>query len=172
MKRVSFLLTVLVILSTQTFGQRNYWKTESLPFEMRTMKYDKVVAYDVKPSGQHKNLVYKQVRIDTTVIISKKELSKVQVDTLEKLITTSRETGVFTQLCVCPHFVIVYYLNNQMVGYFTSYFEENRFKFTVTKIEKGKTSEWYFYRSFNQQGRDRIAYLCTALGLNYCKAKP
>ena len=169
-----FFLLIGLSLSLCFYAQkRNYWlSSKDLPALVRSIKYDKIIAYDVKPNQKHKNLVYKQVRIDTSVIVSKKELTKNQIDSLEKFVFSSKNTqNVFPKGCVCPHIAFVYYLDGKMVGYFTSFFENDNYKLTVTSITKSETSENYFYMVFDEVNRKRLNNLCSMLNFSYCKRK-
>lgn len=161
-----YLLIIGVISSIHSIGQtRNYWLSKDLPVQIKSIKYDKAIIIEIKPNKKNKELVVTRSKIlDTTIIIFRKELSKAQVDTLEKFIFASKEASPKSPANLASsHLGVIYYLNNKIVAFFTSHFEDNFYKLTVVdqKIEGCKNCGWYFTMTYNQENRKRINYLFT-----------
>lgn len=101
-------------------------KKYSNPFE--TLKYDKVVAYDYNGSPEMQIVIDGNVLPLKDRIFKKKELANTQIDELNKTLGDTKSYGETTAACFEPHFGIVFFSNNKIVGHISiclacNYFE-------------------------------------------------
>ena len=153
-----FILTLLTIPGLIQ-GQSN-------PFD--SLEYDKVIAYEFQ--GEGGRLIEYCLKNDSGRISNFLELSSSQVDSLEILLTSNSSYGNTTASCFDPHFAIVYYKDNRIVGSIDiclscNYLSSSHF-IPATKFKMISVSDEYSYpaNGFSKEARKSIYETCKKLG--------
>lgn len=107
------LLIPTLILSICSFGQKN------LPKKFNKIAYDKVIAYELKDDS--KSFIVLDGLLNTNAIKTQKELSKSQIDSLDKFLSFTKGTkDRFDSECLKQLQIgIVYYFKDKIVADFT-----------------------------------------------------
>jgi len=141
----------LVLLPTLAFGQWN-------PFEK--LAYDKVVAYEYQGEGElliENCLETEKEKINKNVTLTEKQIEK-----LEALLTSEKSYGNTTMACFDPHFAIVYYLKEKIIGSISICLECNYLMSSeiipATELKMIKVSDDYSYpaKGFSKTARKEI----------------
>jgi hypothetical protein len=155
-KAIIFLIFLIPIL---TIGQSN-------PFEK--LKYDKVIAYEYQGQGGlliERCLDKEKGKIKKTLNLTDKQTGK-----LEKILTSEEAYGNTTMSCFDPHFAVVYYLNEKIVGTIDICLDCNYLisseKIPATELKMIKISDDYSYpaKGFSKNARKEIYEYIKALG--------
>jgi len=147
-KIIIFLFIAIPIL---TFGQSN-------PF--KKLKYDKVVAYEYQ--GEGRLLIENCLKNEIEKINKTITLTKEQTDRLENILTSEKGYGNSTMSCFDPHFAIIYYLNEKIVGTINICLDCNYLisseKIPATELKMIKISDDYSYpaKGFSKNTRKEI----------------
>ena len=100
------IITFLIFLSPfLTIGQSN-------PFDK--LNYDKVIAYEFQGNGEL--LIENCLKKEKEKINKTKTLNTKQTEKLETILTSEKAYGNSTMFCFDPHFAIVYYMKEKIVG--------------------------------------------------------
>lgn len=157
MKRILILLTFLIPILT--LGQSN-------PFEK--LEYDKVVAYEYQGEGGlliERCLDGEKEKINKTLNLTEKETGK-----LEKILTSEKAYGNTTMSCFDPHFAVIYFLNEKIVGTINICLDCNYLisseKIPATELKVIKISDDYSYpaKGFSKNTRKEIYEYIEGLG--------
>lgn len=157
--KVSFLFISLAFLSPIVLAQIN-------PFSL--LEYDKVVAYEFQGDGAVS--IKDCLTQDTSKISKSIELSKKQVQHLENILTLNSSYGSVTASCFDPHFAIVYYKNNKIIGSINICLDCNYLKATpkipATTSKTIQLTEDYSHPAygFSKEARQEIHRICEELG--------
>ncbi|MET1259884.1 hypothetical protein ABV409_11090 [Flagellimonas sp. DF-77] len=155
-KAISFLIFLIPVL---TIGQSN-------PFE--TLKYDKVVAYEFQGEGGlliERCLAEENDKIDKTLNLTEKQTKQ-----LEIILTSEKAYGNTTMSCFDPHFAVIYYLNEKVVGTINVCLDCNYLiaseKIPATELKMIKISDDFSYpaKGFSKKTRTEINEYIKGLG--------
>ena len=142
-----------------TFGQSN-------PF--KKLKYDKVIAYEYQGEGGlmiEKCLKNEKEKINKTMTLTDKETEK-----LENILTSEKAYGNSTMFCFDPHFAIIYFLKEKIVGTISVCLECNYLisseKIPATELKMIKISDDYSYpaKGFSKNTRKEIYDFIKGIG--------
>ncbi|WOD42911.1 hypothetical protein [Hwangdonia lutea] len=152
---------ILFLFVSSVFSQTN-------PFDK--LNFDKVVAYEFQGNGElliERCLKEKKDKINKTL-----ELSKKQVNNLEQVLTSKESYGNSTFSCFDPHFAVVYYKNNKIIGSINICLECNYLisseKIPATELKWIKISDDYSYpaKGFSKITRKEIYNFCKNIGFD------
>lgn len=117
------------------------------PFD--TIEYNKVVAYNIEPGD-----IIHNGKVDDSIIIDQKELSAVQIDSVNALLLNSATYGGRISDCFIPHFSLIYFLQDSVVADVSICLICNRLKSSINLP---------YYDGFSDEGREKIITLIEAL---------
>ncbi len=136
MKIIVTILTFLIPILT--IGQSN-------PFVK--LKYDKVVAYEYQ--GEGGLLIQRCLEEEKEKINKTLNLTDKQTRELEKIVTSNKAYGNGTMSCFDPHFAVIYYQNDKIVGTINICLDCNYLisseKIPATELKMIKISNDYSY---------------------------
>jgi hypothetical protein len=159
MKKI--VLLIIIILPIFILSQSN-------PFE--NLNYDKVIAYEFQGDGEL--LITKCLENEKDKISNSVELSHNQIKGIESILTSKSSYGNTTMSCFDPHFAIVYFLKDKIVGTVNVCLDCNYLisseEIPATKMKYIKISEQYSYpaKGFSKIARKNIYEYCIKLGFN------
>lgn len=154
------IITLLVfIIPILTFGQLN-------PF--KKLKYDKVVAYEFLGEAGlliENCLEKEEEKINKTITLTEKQTEK-----LETILTSENAYGNSIMACFDPHFAVIYYLNEKIIGTINiclgcNYLISSE-KIPATELKMIKISDDYSYpaKGFSKDTRKEIYDYIKAIG--------
>ena len=155
-KVVIFLFCLIPIIAN---GQSN-------PFEK--LRYDKVVAYEYQGEGElliEQCLKEEKEKINKMLILKKNQIEK-----LERILTSKNAYGNTTASCFDPHFAVVYFLKDKIVGSIDICLDCNYLiaseKIPATEFKMIKVSNDYSYpaKGFSKNTRMEIYQYIKNLG--------
>ncbi|MUU79900.1 hypothetical protein [Winogradskyella endarachnes] len=155
-KAITFLIFLIPIL---TIGQSN-------PFEK--LKYDKVVAYEYQ--GEGGLLIERCLDEENDKINKTLNLTEKQTKNLEIILTSEKAYGNTTMSCFDPHFAVIYYLKEKVVGTINICLDCNYLiaseKIPATELKMIKISDDYSYpaKGFSKKTRKEIYEYIKGLG--------
>ncbi|WP_204344899.1 hypothetical protein [Psychroserpens algicola] len=159
MKNLS--IYIIFVIPFLTIGQNN-------PFE--TLEYDKVIAYEYQ--GEGGLLIERCLREEKEKINKTLHLSEKQIEKLEKILTSEIAYGNTTMSCFDPHFSVIYYQNEKIIGTIDICLDCNYLisseKIPATELKMIKISDDYFYpaKGFSKNTRKEIYKFVKELGFN------
>jgi hypothetical protein len=115
-----FLIPIILIACffsvEKTYSQKNKISKKYVnPFD--TLKYDKVIAFDYNGSTELQIVMNGQLLPQKNRIFNQKELKKNQVNQLNNILGNKKSYGGNTASCFDPHFGIIYFYQNKIVGH-------------------------------------------------------
>ena len=149
----NLILLYILIIPILVFGQSN-------PFEK--LDYDKVIAYEYQ--GEGGLLIEKCLKKEKGKLHKKIALTEKQTEKLETILTSEKSYGNTTMSCFDPHFGVVYYLKEKIVGTISVCLECNYLisseKIPATTLKMIKVSDDYSYpaKGFSKTARKEIYY--------------
>ncbi len=172
MTRTLFLLILLTtgfVQPGESFSQTTERTRHANPFD--TIKYDKVIAYDYNGSPQLQIVVNGQVLPSKGRIFKQKELTRKQVEALNKTLGDSESYGGSTAACFDPHFGIVFFYQNKIVGHISLCLDCNRLYSTpeiaATLSHKTDLCEECYASGFSKRARKDISRLVKELKFSH-----
>lgn len=115
-KRISiFTIVILCCISNIQSQPIKQTKKYTNPFD--TLRYDKAIAYDYDGYPNLQIVANGQLLPVKKRIFKEKELTKQQVKRLNKIVGDKKSYGQTTAACFDPHFGVVYYNKNKIVGH-------------------------------------------------------
>lgn len=157
MKRIIILL--ISITPILTFGQSN-------PFNK--LNYDKVIAYEYQ--GEGGLLIEICLKEEKDKINKTKTLTNKQTEKLETILTSEKGYGNTTMACFDPHFAVIYYLNEKIVGTISICLDCNYLisseKIPATELKMIEISDDYSYpaKGFSKNTRKEIYEYIKGIG--------
>lgn len=155
----------ILIIPILAFGQFN-------PFEK--LDYDKVIAYEYQ--GEGGLLIENCLNKKKEKIYKKITLTEKQTEKLETILISEKSYGNATMSCFDPHFGVVYYLKEKIVGTVSICLECNSLisseKIPATELKMIKISDDYSYpaKGFSKIARKNIYNYCKEIGfIKYLK---
>lgn len=142
-----------------TIGQSN-------PYE--ALVYNKVVAYEFE--GRGGLLIERCLKEKKEKINQEITLNNNQINHIEKIITSKEAYGNSTFSCFDPHFAVVYYQNEKIVGQINICLECNYLisseKIPATELKLIKMSDDYSYpaKGFSKKTRKELYQFIRGLG--------
>ena len=139
---------------------------QSNPF--KSLKYDKVVAYEFRGDGGR--VIEHCLKNDKKRISKHVELTTKQIQDLESILTSNSSYGSTKALCFDPHFGVVYYNKNQIIGSIDICLDCNYLAASeampATRIKMISVSDNYSYPAdgFSKEARRSIDEFCKKLG--------
>ena len=155
-KIIIFLIFIIPIF---TLGQSN-------PFDK--LDYDKVIAYEFQGNGEL--LIENCLKNEKEKINKTKTLTEKQTEKLETILTSEKAYGNTTMSCFDPHFAVIYYLNEKIVGTINICLECNYLisseKIPATELKMIKISDDYSYpaKGFSKNTRKEIYNYIKGIG--------
>jgi len=151
-----FLIFIIPIL---TFGQTN-------PF--KKLNYDKVIAYEFQGNGGL--LIENCLKNEKKKTNKTKSLTEKQTKKLEAILVSEEAYGNPTMSCFDPHFAIIYYLNEKIVGTINICLDCNYLiaseKIPATEFKMIKISDDYSYpaNGFSKNTRKELYDYIKSIG--------
>jgi hypothetical protein len=144
------------------------------PFE--ALQYDSAVAYEFQGMGDRR--IVHCLKNEPSKISKQTQLTTYQLNVLEKLLTITSSYGNTTAACFDPHFAVVYFLGDQIVGSIDiclgcNYLESTP-EIPATTFKMIKLSDDYSYpaKGFTPEARLAIYELCKSLGFTRYLSPP
>uniref|UniRef100_UPI0040499DDA hypothetical protein n=1 Tax=Flavobacterium sp. TaxID=239 RepID=UPI0040499DDA len=160
MNQIKTIVTILIaFIPTFTFGQAN-------PFQH--LKFDKVVAFEY--DGEGGLLIENCLGQKDEKIKQKRTLTAIQIQKITTILTSNTSYGNTTMSCFDPHFALVYYLKNEIVGTISICLDCNYLisseKIPATELKMISISEDYAYpaNGFSKTARKEIHDFCNEIG--------
>ncbi|MDX2171569.1 MAG: hypothetical protein SFY56_00515 [Bacteroidota bacterium] len=166
---ITLILSWFSFVGHKSLQKEKAAKKYSNPFD--TLKYDKVIAYDYNGSPEMQIVTNGQVIPIKNRIFKQSELTKEQLKKFNKTLGNTKSYGEGTAACFDPHFGIVYYNQNKIVGYISVCLSCN-YLISFPKIpaqNSHKTDlcdECYAY-GFSKYGRKNISELVKELNFDH-----
>ena len=154
-------IIIIFLFVNSVFSQAN-------PFDK--LNFDKVVAYEFQGNGEL--LIERCLKKQKDKINKTFELSKKQINNLEQILTSKESFGNSTFSCFDPHFAVVYYKSNKIIGSINICLECNYLisseKIPATELKWIKISDDYSYpaKGFSKKTRKEIYNFCKIIGFN------
>lgn len=155
----NLILLFILLISFLACGQSN-------PYD--NLKYDKVVAYEYQ--GEGGLLIVNCLNNEKEKINKQVTFTKDQIEKIELILTSEKSYGNLTMSCFDPHFAIVYYLKNKIVGSINICLDCNYLiaseKIPATELNIIKISDDYSYpaKGFSKATRKEIYNYCKEIG--------
>lgn len=174
MKRRLYVVALLAIISFAFMYQSDssinkQAKKYTNPFD--TLTYDKVIAYDYNGSPEMQIVIKGEVLPIKSRIFKQTELTKQQVSKFHKIIGTPKSYGGSTAACFDPHFGIVYFNQNKIVGHISVCLACNYLMSSATiSAQNSHTTdlcETCYAYGFSKRGRKNISALVKELQFSH-----
>ena len=144
-------------------------KKYSNPFD--TLSYDKVIAYDYNGSPEMQIVMKEQVLAKKERIFKQIELTKKQISAFHKTLGNTKSYGGGTAACFDPHFGVVYFKQNKIVGHISvclacNYFQSSP-KIPAQNSHKTDVCDECYAYGFSKYGRKNISALVKELQFSH-----
>ncbi|MBL7911088.1 MAG: hypothetical protein JNJ41_08560 [Bacteroidia bacterium] len=139
------------------------------PFD--TLKYDKVIAYDYNGSPEMQIVIEEKVMPLKERMFKQAELTKEQINKLNKTLGDTKSYGGGTAACFDPHFGVVFFKENKIVGHISicmgCNFLESTPDIPAENSHKTDLCDECYARGFSKFGRKNISALVKELKFSH-----
>ena len=174
MTRLLCIFTIIALLCLAFINQRASYTSKQTkkyinPFD--TLKYDKVIAYDYNGSPEMQIVINGKVMPLKERMFKQAELTKEQINKFNKTIGDTKSYGGGTASCFDPHFGIVYFKQNKIVGHISiclgCNFLESIPDIPAENSHKTDLCDECYANGFSKSGRKNISALVKELQFSH-----
>lgn len=169
MKLLVYILLCFGFISLSFSQTAKQTKKYINPFD--TLKYDKVIAYDYNGSPEMQIVINGKVMPLKERMFKQAELTKEQISKLNKTLGDKKSYGGGTAACFDPHFGVVYFKENKIVGHISicmgCNFLESTPDIPAENSHKTDLCDECYARGFSKFGRKNISALVKELKFSH-----